>query len=73
MAFQAGGLGHRHLVHTVAQAHDHQQRRSAGLGNTVTGQGGMADAPPMTGGYHQATADLQAQEIKGHEGNQGYS
>ena len=62
-----------HLVHAVAQAHDHQQRRSAGLGNAVAGQGGMTDAPPVAGSNYQATADLQAQEIKGHEENQVYS
>jgi hypothetical protein len=33
----------------------------------------MADAPPVAGRNHHATADLQAQEIKGHEGNQAYS
>ena len=64
-AFHAGGLGDFDLVHTVAQAADHQQGHGAGFGNTVAHQCGLADFAPIAGAHHHAAAEVHLELFEG--------
>ncbi len=64
-ALHPGGLGHLDLMHTVAEAADHQQRHGAGFGDAIADERGLADFAPGSGTYHHATADVHLELFEG--------